>query len=276
MSTHASVWIKNHRRLTQLEQCSERYHSGATWRCYISVFVCFCAACCSPNPEHLCRGRDVEGGLMAGHMGRASSPSVCQPTWLLLWQACPRQDHRLGPPVGLQQGSPASPSPLEHPSFHLRPGGPHPALQPSAPRCHRSLSCSALRWNNSIVFHCLPCCACNRSSLGACFFIFIYFSACGLPCPQAARFQIRLLRGSSFEWCVSIFREQIPERPFYSYCTNVVRLSKLPLVSAVLLNGPTWRTDETLDPDSQGFIAKTIAGSIFCCIFLSLVLTSLI
>ena len=118
------------------------------------------------------------GRLMAGHMGRASSPSVCQPTWLLLWQACPRQDHRLGPPLGLQQGSQASPSPLEHPSFHLRPGGPHPALQPSAPRCHRSLSCSALRWNNSIVFHCLPCCACNRSGLGACFFIFIYFSAC--------------------------------------------------------------------------------------------------
>lgn len=93
------------------------------------------------------------------------------------------------------------------------------------------------------------------------FYFYLFFCLC-LPCPQAARFQIRLLRGSGFERCESIFREQIPERPFYSYCTNVVWLSKLPLVSAVLLNGPTWRTDETLDPDSQGFIAKTIAGSI--------------
>lgn len=193
-----------------------------------------------PKPWTSVQWEGLWRGLMAGHMGRASSPSVCQPTWLLLWQACPRQDHRLGPPLGLQQGSPASPSPLEHPSSHCRLGGPHPALQPSAPRCHRSLSSSALSWNNSIVFPCLPCCVCNRSSLGACCFIFIFYFVClFLPCPQAASFQIRLLRGSGFLWCESIFREQIPGMPFYSYCTNVVWLSKLPLVSSTPLNSPT-------------------------------------
>lgn len=196
----------------------------------------------------------------AGHMGRASSLSVCQPTWLLLWQACPRQDHRLGPPVGLQQGSPASLSPLEHPSSHCRLGSPHPALQPSAPRCHRSPSCTALSWNNSIVFHCLPCCVCNRGGLGACFFIFIYFFCLCLPCPQAARFQIRLLRGSGFQWYESIFREQIPGMSFYSYCTNVVWLSKLPLVSAAPLNSPTWMIVVALNLDTLCLIANTIVG----------------
>lgn len=135
------------------------------------------------------------GGLTAGHMGRASSPPVCQPTWLLLWQTCPRQDHRLGSPVGLQQGSPASLSPLEHPSFHFCLGGPHPALQTSACRCHRSPFYFALLWNNSVAFYCLPCCVCNRSGLEASFFSLF------LPCPQAARFQIMLLRGSGFQWC---------------------------------------------------------------------------
>lgn len=187
------------------------------------IFVCFCTACCSPNPKHLCRGR-VWGGaglLMAGHMGKASSPSVCQPTWLLLWQACPRQDHRLGPLVGLQQGSSASLSPLEHPSFHLRMGSPHPALQPSAPRCHRSLSCSALHWNNSIVFHCLPCWVSNRSSLGVCLLFNLFFCLC-LPCPQAARFQIRLLGG----WLGGV-RVFLPERPpfFFTVTALTVKLT---------------------------------------------------
>lgn len=144
-----------------------------------SLFVC--VQLVAPQTLNICaEGGKGEGavGVMAGHMGRAFSPSVCQPTWLLLWQACPRQDHRLRPPVGLQQGSAASPSPLEHPSYHLHPSGPHPALQPSAPRCHCSLSCFFLHWNNSIVFHCLPCCVCNRSCLRACLIIFIYFSAC--------------------------------------------------------------------------------------------------
>eukprot|EP00064_Thunnus_orientalis_P018466 superscaffoldBa00004267_g18565 len=44
--------------------------------------------------------------------------------------ACPRQDHRLGPPVGLQQSSPASLSPLEHPSSHAAWAAP---TQPCSP-----------------------------------------------------------------------------------------------------------------------------------------------
>lgn len=93
------------------------------------------------------------------------------------------------------------------------------------------------------------------------FYFYLFFCLC-LPCPQAARFQIRLLRGSSFQWGESIFRLQIPGRPFYSYCTNVVWLSKVPLVSAVALNGPAWRIIEALNQDSLCLIAKTIAGSI--------------
>lgn len=267
MSTHALLWMKNYHRVTQLEQWKDITQMQLGDVKSPSLFVS--AQLVAPQTLNICaEGGDmcvcVWGGcgLMAGHMGRASSPSVCQPTWLLLWQACPRQDHRLGPPVGLQQGSPASPSPLEHPSFHLRPGGPHPALQPSAPRCHRSPSCSALRWNNSIVFHCLPCCVCNRNSLGACFFIFIYFPAFACLVLGLQGFKSGSLRGSSFQWCESIFRAQIPGRPFYSYCTNVVWLSKVPLVSAVALNSPTWRIVEALNLDSLCLIEKTIAGSV--------------
>lgn len=220
-----------------------------------------------------------EGGLMAGHMGKASSTSVCQPTWLLLWQACPRQDHRRGPPVGLQQGSPASPSPLEHPSFHLRPGGPHPALQPSAPRCHCSPSCSAPRWNNSIVFHCLPCCVCNRNGLGACFFILIYFSAfaClvlrlqdfksgseGTPASSGVRVflgnksQSGLFTVTALMWCdCSSFHLCLP----FPWMVQHGGLSKH-LAQAQWIHTVSYSKDNS--------------RKYFCCIFLSLLLRSLI
>lgn len=145
----------------------------------LSLCLCFCTACCSLNSWASVR---VEGRWvmkMAGHMGWVSSSSVYQPTWLLLWQACPRQDHRLGPPVGLQRGLASLPEPIKaSPMFHLCLSGPHPALQASAPRCQRSLSCCSLPWNNFIVFHSFPGCVCNRSVWRQEFYACLFFCRC--------------------------------------------------------------------------------------------------
>ena len=207
-----------------------------------SPSLCVSAQLVAPEPRTSVHREGVVGGLTAGHMGRASSPSVCQPTWLLLWQARPRQDHRLGPLVGLQQGSPASLSPLEHPSFHLRPGSPHPAPQPSAPRCHRSPSFSRSALEITLLFpDSLPCCVCNRSSLGACVFsLFI-----SLPCPQAARFQIRLLRGSGFRWRENCFQGTNPRKAFFTvtalmWC-DCQSLAECPPPPRTLQHGESWR-----------------------------------
>lgn len=150
---------------------------------------------------------------MAGHMGKASSPSVCQPTLLLQWQTCPRQDHRRGPPVGLRQGSPASLSPLEHPptstsaqEAYTQPWSPLPqdAIAPRPALLHTDITLLF-----SAVCHVVFV---IRAVWRHVFYFYLFYCLC-LPCPQAARFQIRLLRDYRFQWCESIFREQIAERP---------------------------------------------------------------
>lgn len=124
------------------------------------------------------------GGTMAGHMGWVSSSSVCQPTWLLLWQACPRQDHRLGPPVGLQRGFASLPKPIKaspcSTSAWVAPTQPcRPLPQDASSLCPAAL-CSEI----TLLFPTVCRVESVMGAVGGTIFIPVYF----LRCPRAAGF----------------------------------------------------------------------------------------
>lgn len=132
LTGEASLYTKNTCRPTQIEHW---HHPDASWTCLKAVFVCFCTACCSSNPEHLFSRRWC--GWVDGTPHGEGLPSLSLSAHLTvaaaaLPKARPQAWASCGPPAGFT----GIPKPIKAPLLSPPPWRPPPspaALCPKMP-----------------------------------------------------------------------------------------------------------------------------------------------
>ena len=169
-----------------------------------------CTACCSPNPEHLCRGRGH--GTWGGVDGRPHGEVLLSLSLSAHLTAAVAALPKARPQARASCGPPAGPARLPQPirAPFLPPRAPTPPCSPvpqDAIALRPALHRAEITRLFSTVCHAVFVIGAVWGHVVLSLFILPPLLALSSGCEVFG-----ILRGSRFQWCESIFREQ--ERPF--------------------------------------------------------------